>query len=65
MSMERRTIHYDYEVELPSTLWAIGLRTLKLRTHVEVRGVEGDRGFIVQTVERVVSHEVEPEDHGA
>jgi hypothetical protein len=59
--MESREAFWDYEVELPSKMWQIGSRTLKMRTRAEVRGSEGDRGFIVRNVVKVLGHEVEPD----
>lgn len=61
--IEVREIHWDWEAELPSMLWVKGARKLKVRTIVEAHGVMDDKGlFMVRSVNRVVRHEVEPED---
>lgn len=61
--MEQRSLTYDYEVELPTGLWQIGMRKLKLRTIVLAQGHTNDEDtFIVHRVLRVVRHEVEPEN---
>lgn len=61
--METRERTFDYEVELPTGLWQIGQRKLKLRTTVLAQGhVNDEDTFIVHRVLRVVGHEVEPED---
>ncbi len=60
--MESRKVHWDYEVELPTGMWHIGQRNMKMRTTAMVHGVEGDRGFIVRRVVKVLGHEVEPKD---
>jgi hypothetical protein len=61
--VEVRRTFYDYEVELPTGLWQIGKRSLKMRTVVDARGHEdGDGKFVVHQVVRVVGHHVEPSD---
>jgi hypothetical protein len=61
--MESREVFYDWEAELPSGLWQIGTRTLKVRTWVVVRGQENDEGsFVVRHIVSVKRHEVEPAD---
>lgn len=61
--MEQRRTYYDYEVELPTGLWHIGQRTIKMRTVVDARGHEDrDGNFVVHQIVRVVAHHPEPED---
>ena len=63
--MEVRDVHYDYEVELPTGLWHLGYRTLKVRTRARARGYENERGrFVVTAIMSTISHEVE-RDGGA
>ena len=61
--MEQRERTFDYEVELPTGMWHIGKRKLKLRTVVLAQGHTNDEDtFIVHRVVKIISHEVEPED---
>jgi hypothetical protein len=61
-ALEIRDTFYDYEVELPSGLWHLGYRTLKMRTSIVARGFEDEEGkFIVRQVVRTIGHEVNPE----
>lgn len=61
MTVESRETFYDYEVELPTGLWHIGQRKLKLRTGVLAQGHTNEDGtFVVRRVVRVLYHEVNP-----
>jgi hypothetical protein len=61
--LETRSVHYDYEVELPSGLWHVGKRKLQMRMHLLARGYEDEAGkFIVRNVVKIEEHIVEPED---
>lgn len=60
--LEEREVFYDWEAELPSGMWHVGYRTLKMRTVVLGRGLENQKGdFVVRTVLKTIRHEVEPE----
>lgn len=62
--METREVFYDVEAELPSGLWQLGQRTVKLRAHCRVTGTVDERHperFIVARIEKLLRWEVEPE----
>ena len=60
---EVRVVYYDWQAELPTGLWAIGIRNVRMRTHVKVRGFDrGDAPFLVQRHLGIERHEVNPED---